>query len=180
MGMDPISIAMLAQSGFSAYQNYRAGDEAKQAYDEQAAEIGRQTAYGQRMALEEMKDLNDEGRARRGQIAAAAGKSGLRVAGSAATLSQAIAAKVERRKALVGFQANEMARQGAFQADQYHSAGRAAKKASRIEAVGSLLTGGLKLARRKEKTGYWFFKPKDDDLSHLGGYRPSTGYGTNR
>jgi hypothetical protein len=151
MGMDPISIAMLAASGFQAYQSYEAGKESQAAYNESAAEISRQTAYQQRMALEEMKEVGREGRSAESQAVAAAGKSGLRVAGSVVTLTQAIAQKVERRKAMIGFQFNEEARRGAFQVDQYRKAGRAAKKAGGIEAFGSLLTGGLQVANRQSK-----------------------------
>jgi len=150
MGMDPISLGMVGLSGFKAYQQYEAGNEAKQVYYNQAGEIAQQTAYAQRMALEEMKDINREGGAAQSQAVAAAGKSGLRVAGSVQTLSQAISAKVERQKALVGMKFGEMARQNAFQIDQYRTTGRRMKKASQIEAFGSLLTGGMALAQRKE------------------------------
>lgn len=152
MGMDPISWGMMGVSGFNAYQQYQAGNEAQQAYNESAAEVGRQTAYQQRMALEEMKELTREGRSAESSAVASAGKSGLRV-NSAVTLTQAIAAKVERRKALIGMQFNEQARRGAFQIDQYRKAGRSAKKASTIQAGSSLLTGGLALAQRKQELG---------------------------
>ena len=151
MGMDPISLGILGTSGFSAYQQYEAGREAQAEYEASAAEVGRQTAYQQRMALEEMKEIGREGQAAQSQARAAAGKSGLRVGGSVVTLSQAIAAKVERRKALVGMQFNEQARQSAFEIDRLRRTGRKAKKAGGIEAVGSLLTGGIALAKRKEK-----------------------------
>lgn len=169
MGFDPISFGRVATSGFSAYQQYQAGQEAKAEYEASAAEVGRQTAYQQRMALEEMKEINREGSSAQSSARAAAGKSGLRVAGSVATLSQAIAAKVERRKALVGFQFNEQARQSAFEVDRLRRAGRREAKAGSIRAVGSLLTGGLDLARRKEELGkdygkgtsLWFTKGRN-------------------
>lgn len=153
MAMDPITIGMLGVSGFQAYQSYEAGKESQQAYNESAAEIGRQTAYQQRIALEEMKEIGREGRSAESQAVAAGGKSGLRVGGSVVTLTQAIARKVERRKAMIGMQFNEEARRAAFQMNQYRKAGRAAKKAGGIEAFGTLLTGGLKLAKRKEGLG---------------------------
>ena len=160
MGMDPISAGIIGLSALKADQQYEAGKEAKEAYEGQAAELGRQTAYQQRMALEEMKEVGREGRSAESSAVAAAGKSGLRVAGSVTTLTQAIAAKVERRKALIGMQFNEQARQSAFQIDQYRKAGRSAKKTASIEAAGSLLTGGLMLAQRKEDTGHWLFRNK--------------------
>jgi len=156
---------MLGVSGFNAYQKYEAGREAQDAYRQEAAELGRQTAYSQRKALEEQKELNREGRSAESRAVAAAGKSGLRVGGSVVTLTQAIAAKVERRKALIGFQFNEEARRSAFTAGQYLQAGKSARKAATIGAFGSLLTGGLTLAKRKEDMGWktWgetFFKDK--------------------
>ena len=153
MGMDPISLGILGTSGFSASQQYEAGQEAQAEYEASAAEVGRQTAYQQRMALEEMKEIGREGSSAQSAARAAAGKSGLRVAGSVTTLSQAIARKVERRKALIGFQFGETARQSAYEIDQLRRAGRRAKKAGGIKAFESLLTGGLELARRKEELG---------------------------
>jgi hypothetical protein len=153
MGMDPISIAMLATTAYQGYQSYEAGKESQAAYNESAAEITRQTAYQQRMALEEMKEVGREGRSAESQAVAAAGKSGLRVAGSVTTLTQAIAQKVERRKAMISFQFGEEARRGAFEVDRLRGMGRAAKKAGGIEAFGSLLTGGLQVAKRKEGLG---------------------------
>lgn len=143
MGMDPITLGILGVSGFNAFQQYKAGGEAQEAYDEQAAEINRQTAYQQRMALEEMKEVGREGRAAESQAIAAAGKSGLRVGGSVVTLAQSIQQKVERRKALIGMQFNEEARRAAFEAHRYRQMGRSAKKAAGFQAFGSLLTGGL-------------------------------------
>jgi hypothetical protein len=164
MGFDPISIGTAASSGFGAYQNYRAGQDAKAVYNAQAKEIERQTAYAQRMALEQMKDLSREGRAAQSQAKAAAGKSGVRVAGSVKTLSQAIADKVERRKALIGMETNEMARRGQVEAGELRKAGRRVAKARTIKAFDSLLTGGIDLAQRKEKKGWgWgetFYRPR--------------------
>ena len=153
MGFDPISMGMVGLSGFQAYQQYEAGKEAQAAYNEQAAEIGRQTAYQQRSALEEQKDLNREARSAESRVVAAAGKSGLAVGGSAVTLTQAIRAKVERRKAMIGMQFNEQARRGAFEADQLRKAGRRVKRAAGLEAANSLLTGGLMVAHRQQSLG---------------------------
>lgn len=154
MAIDPISFGMLGVSGFSALNSYAAGAEAKRSYEQQAAEVERQTAYAQRLALEEQKEIAREGRSAESKAVASAGASGLRTGGSVVTLTQAINAKVERRKAMVGMQFNEEARRNAFTASQYRTAGANAKRAGTVEAFGSLLTGGLDLAMRKEKRGF--------------------------
>ncbi|NIQ95645.1 MAG: hypothetical protein GWN87_16655 [Desulfuromonadales bacterium] len=117
----------------------------------QAREVETQTAYQQRMALEEMKELDREGRAAEGHVRAAAGGKGLRVGGSVATVQSRIRAKVARRKALMAFEFNEQARRSKFEAGRLRYAGGQARQAGEIGAFGSLLTGGLALAERAEK-----------------------------
>jgi hypothetical protein len=177
MSMDPISYAYMGLSGFKAYEQYEAGKEAQAAYEGQAAEIERQTAYAQRMALEEQKQLTREGSAQQSQVRAAAGGSGLRVGGSVATLSQSIANQISRRKSLVAMQFNEQARQNAFTAGQYRKAGRQAKKSAGWQAVGSLLTGGLATYRHMDEKGLSLFGRGKSSTAGIGGYR-TTGYGT--
>lgn len=160
MGLDPISLAMMGTQTFKAYQQYEAGKEAKETYDAQAVEFERQTAYAQRMGLEEQKDLTRQGRSERSRARAAAGKSGVRVGGSVSTLTDSINRAVSRRKAMVGFQFDEKARRNTYQAGQYRKAGRTAKKAAGIEAVGSLLTGGAMVAKHQYDTGAWWNKDK--------------------
>ena len=143
MGMDPITLAMLGTSAFSAYQQYEAGVEAKQSYYDEAAEVKRRSAYGQRMALEEMKEVGAEGRSAESKAVASAGGSGLRAGGSVMTLAQSIQRDVARRKALIGFQSGEETRRSLWEAGRLREAGRAAKKAAGYQAFGSLLTGGL-------------------------------------
>jgi hypothetical protein len=146
-------MGMLFSTGFEAWQQYEAGETAKAAYDAQAAQIRSETAYAQRMAIEEQKDIHAEGRSAASRARAAAGKSGLAVAGSVATLSQAISRKTERRKALVGLQFSETMRRNEFRAEMYRYAGKTAKHAAKIKSMGSLLTGGMGLAKRKEGLG---------------------------
>jgi len=153
MGLDPISVGLLGVSGWKAVEQYGAGKEAEKAYKAQAAEMGRQNAYTERRATDEMRELDREGRTAQGQVRAGAGKSGLRAAGSVVTLTKAIAAKVARRKNLVAGEATETIRQRNFMADQYRRAGRSARRAGRTEAFGSLLTGGLAFAQRREGLG---------------------------
>jgi len=150
---DLIPMGIMGVRGFQAYQQYEAGKEAKQAYYEEATELARQTAYTQRMALEEQREINREGRTAEGKAISAAAGRGLRVGGSVVTLAQAIQAKVERRKALVGMQFQEEARRNAFRIGQYHRAGRSAKKAGGYQAVESLLTGGLEAWDYHRKLG---------------------------
>lgn len=158
MSADPITFGMAGLSVFNAGQSYAAGKEQQAQYAAQSAEIGMETAYAQRLALEQMKQLNQEGRTLQGEVVARAGKSGLRVGGSVSTLSQAIARKIEQRKAMLGFEFNETARRNRFEQEQLRIAGKKARRAGTIGAFGSLLTGGLDIARRKEKFGYktWY------------------------
>ena len=64
---------------------------------------------------------------------------------------------------MIGMQFQETARRGDVLARQYRKAGQQAYKAGRTRAAGSLLTGGLALAERKEEMGTgWgglFYKP---------------------
>jgi len=143
MGLDPISGAMLGLSGFKAYQQYKAGGEAQEAYDAQADEIMRENAYAERMGLEQQHDLTVEGNEAVSQVRSAAGGKGIRVGGSVVTLTQSIRDKVARRKALVNADVQEGARRSGVVADKYRKAGRSAKKASGLQAFDSLLTGGL-------------------------------------
>lgn len=154
MSFDALSFGMLGTSVMEAGLSYGAGREAQATYNAQARELQMQTAYQQRTALEQMKDLNEEAQSAQSKAIAAAGGSGLRVAGSVATISQNISRTLARRKALIGLQFNEQARENQFQADLYRWQGKRAKRAGAIEAFGSLLTGGLKLAKRKEKMGF--------------------------
>lgn len=170
MGMDPVSVGLLAASGFEAYQGYQGGKEAEAAYKAQAAEIKQQTAFEQRRALEEVKDIAREGRSAESKAIATAGGSGLRVGGSVATLADRIRAKVARQSAMVAFESSERTRRGSFLASQYRYAGKSAGRAANVGAFQSLLTGGAAMAKRKEKWGWtWgqtFFpglRPKDDD-----------------
>jgi hypothetical protein len=104
-----------------------------------------------------MKELSREARAAEGHVRATAGGKGVRVGGSVVSVQSAIRQKVARRKAMIGFQFSEQARRGQFQAGQLRYAGKQARRAGTVEAFGSLLTGGLALAERKEKFG-WTWK----------------------
>lgn len=153
MGMDPLTIAMLGASGFNAYQQYKAGSEAKQTYYDEAAEVRRQSAYGQRMAIEEMKEIGAEGRTAESKAIAEAGGSGLRVGGSVMTLAQSIQRKVAQRKALIGFQSGEETRRSLWEAGRLRQAGRTAKKTAGLQAFNSLLTGGIEAWKYQSKLG---------------------------
>lgn len=153
MAIDAISAGTLGLSLFKGYQEYEAGKEAQAAYNESAAEIGRRTAFGRRLALTEQQELGREGRSATSRVRAAAGGAGIRVGGSVATRADSIAAEVARRQALIGTRFEEEARQGRFRIDQLRSAGRGVRKAAGLQAFGSLLTGGARLARRKQRLG---------------------------
>lgn len=189
MGIDVTSWAMATTSAFSAWQQYEAGQAANEAYKAQAAELKARTAYEQRLALEEMKEMHREGRTAEGQVIAATAKSGLRVGGSAVTLTQAIRQKVERRKAVRSFQFQEAARQYGAEAAMLRYMGERAKFAGTVQAGRSLLSGFISLAERKEQLGRsWgglFFPPKaptqattQRTTEAYKSYRPSGGYGT--
>lgn len=150
MAPDATSWGTLIGSGFKAYNQYEAGKEAEAVYKSEAVEVANQTAYEQRMALEEMKELDRQGRSQASAAIAAGGKSGLAVGGSIVTLSQSISAKVDRKKAMTALEFNERARRGAFEMEKLRYKGRSYRLAGTTEAWGSLLTGGLKLAQRKE------------------------------
>jgi hypothetical protein len=164
----------LAASGLGAYSSWQGGREAEQAHEMQAREVEAQTAYQQRMMLEEMKELDREGREAEGHVRATAGGKGIRVGGSVATVQSNIRRKVARRKAIMGFQFSEQSRRGRFEAGRLRYAGSQARQAGEIGAFGSLLTGGLALAQRAEKfdwnTKQLFFpgtrKRKDRHMTH--------------
>ena len=151
MAVDPISVGYLAASGLGAYSSWQGGREAEAAYEASAREVETQTAYQQRMAIEEMKELDREARQAEGHVRATTGGKGIRVGGSVATVQSNIRRKVARRKALMAFQFNEQARRGRFEAGRLRYAGKQAKRAGQVEAFGSLLTGGMALAGRAER-----------------------------
>ena len=153
MGLDPLSMGMIGVSGFQAYQSFKAGSEAKASYYEAANEELRQASFEQQMGMEKLHDLAvEEGRQVGGAKSAAAGK-GLRVAGSVATLTDAISGNIRRRKFLLGREISEGMRRRMVTAGQYRKAGRTAKKAADLEGFGSLLTGGVMVAKRLYRQG---------------------------
>ncbi len=173
MAIDPISAGTVALSGFKAFQQYEAGKEAQAAYNEQAAEIERRMAGRQLFGLEQQKELGREGRSATSRVRAGAGGKGVTAGGSVSTQEGKIKAEVARRQSLIGTRFEEEARQGRFRIDQFRSAGRDVAKAAGLQAFASLLTGGARLARRKQRlgttTGGLFFKnlrdrPAHDDL----------------
>jgi hypothetical protein len=151
MAVDPISAGYLAASSLGAYSSWQGGREAEQAYEASAREVETQTAYQQRMALEEMKEMDREAREAEGHVRATAGGKGLRVGGSVATVQSNIRRKVAKRKAMMAFEFNEQARRSRFEAGRLRYAGSQARQAGEIGAFGSLLTGGIALAERAEK-----------------------------
>jgi uncharacterized protein (DUF1330 family) len=150
--------ALAGAAAFDAYQKYQGGKEAEAAYKAQAEEIKQQTAFEQRRALEEVKDIAREGRSAESKAIATAGGSGLRVGGSVATLADRIRAKVARQSAMVAFESSERARRGTFLASQYRYAGKSARRAANVGAFGSLLTGGLDVANYQKKWGKGLWK----------------------
>ena len=150
MAIDPVSFGMLFSTGLEAWQHYEAGEAAEAMYEAERAEVGNRTAYAQRMALEKQRDIAREGRSAASRLRASAGKSGLAVGGSVVTLSQSIARKVERQKALVALEFNETARRGKYLQDKLKYRGKVAKYESKVGIYESLLTGGVALAKRKE------------------------------
>lgn len=167
-----IPLAIMGLSGFQAYEQYKAGNEAKRSYDEIAAEELRAGRAAQQIGLAQQIELAEEGASAIGQARAAASKSGLRVGGSVLTLTQRIANKVARRKLLVGLETAEQMRAHSVRADQYRSAGRSAKSAGGRQAVMSLLTGGLAAGSYMYQTGM-FSSP----LSKSGGMSGISGQG---
>lgn len=150
MAIDPVSFGMLFSTGMEAWQTYEAGNTAKAQYDADRREIANETAYAQRMALEKQKDIHAEGRSAASRVRASAGKSGLAVGGSVATLSEAITRKVERQKAMVSLEFGEIARSNEYLQKKLKYKGQVAKYEARLGMYESLLTGGMKLAKRKE------------------------------
>lgn len=153
MGMDMTSFGMLASSGAQAWASYEGGQAAQEMYELQAKEALAQTAYEQRLALEEMKDLDRQQRSAEHVAVAQAGKSGLRVGGSTVTLTRKISAQVQRRKGLINLQFQESKRRNRFQAAMYQFAGRQEAMLGKMGAVQSLLTGFQDLSKRKEGLG---------------------------
>lgn len=154
MAIDATTAGMMFSSGFEAWQQYEAGQASEAMYEAQRAEIANQTAYAQRMALEEQKTIAREGRSAASAARAAAGKSGLAVGGSVVTLTQAIGRQVERRKALIALEYGETARRGQFEQRRLKYMGKSAKYAGTVAAAESLLVGTHKLYKRKEKQGW--------------------------
>jgi hypothetical protein len=153
MALDPISMGVLGLSGFQAYQQHKAGEEAQAAYNAQANEMVRQANYAAREGLEQQHEMTVEARKEVGHLRSRAGGSGLRVGGSVATMTQAVARRLARRKALVNMDVQEGYRRTGVIADQYRKAGRSARSASNRAAFGSLLTGGLATYRYLKDRG---------------------------
>lgn len=165
MAFDPYSAGILALTGYKSYQERKAGEEVKSLYDTYAAEEIRQAGVAERIGQERQRELIEaEGEQIGAAKAAVAGK-GLRVAGSASTLTANIQRKIARRKALIGFETSEQMRGHYFQAGQYAKRGRAEARAGKQASYYSLLAGGLTVGKhlwQKGKTPEdykgWLFK----------------------
>jgi len=160
MGLDPISLGMMAFSGFKAYSSYKGGKEAQEQYNTFADEEYRQGQFEQRQTLEEMQDLNVEGRTAEGEAIAQGPGRGLAAGGSSVTQVERIRNQVARKKSMMSMGVAESMRRHAFTADRYRSAGRSAKTAGGINAFGSLLVGGGQIGERRYEKGWWPFKVK--------------------
>lgn len=160
MASDPITLGILALSGYQAYTQKQAGEDADQKYKELAAEEYRQSAVEQKFAVQEMLEVDRQARSQRGKVLAAAGKAGVRASGSVLKLTDKIRVDIDRRKTLMGAKSVEMAKRHAVRADWYRSSGRSARVAGQRQAIGSLLTGTYLAASRRAEKGTWPFKEK--------------------
>lgn len=162
--------------GFSAYSSYRGGKAADEYYKEEAAEKIRQAEFVGKLALEEQRDVLEEGQQAKGHIRATAGGKGLRVAGSVKGQVNAVSNIVARRIARINMIASERGRSLAAQARSLRKTGRIYRKASKYEVAEGLLGAGLATGSLLYKSGF-FNKKKTTGTAHIGGYR-QTGYGT--
>jgi hypothetical protein len=129
--------------GLSAYSSYRGGKAAEDYYKEEAAEKIRQAEFANKLALEEQKDVLEEGQARKGHIRATAGGKGLRVAGSVKGQVNAVSNIVARRISRINMIASERGRVLAAQARSLRKTGKIYRKASKYEVAEGLLGAGL-------------------------------------
>jgi len=159
MANDPLSAGMFLLSTAQAYQQRKGGEDAQETYNALAAEEYAQAEWEKRMGMEEMRDLDREGRGAEGRVIAQAGK-GLRVAGSVKDQAGKVRTEVARRKHMISMRMQESIRRRHVRADQLRSAGRAARVAGQRQAVTSLLVGTAAVGMRRYKKGYWPFGKK--------------------
>lgn len=169
-----LTIGGAAVQGFSSY---RAGKFAKEEHKEAAAEERRQAQFGQQMALEEKTDLLMAGEEAKSRVRTSAAGKGLRLGGSVKAQINAISERVRRRQHLINLQTSEQMRRSDVRSRRFLKAGRRAMKAGRYSAYGSLLTAGAAFGKQLSEAGWFSGGSKFSGTSHIGGYRPGSGYG---
>ncbi len=148
------SFALLAAgTALKGLSQLKAGDEAKRSLDKSAAEEVRQARVAQSGILEEQRDVVAEGEVAKGAVAARTAGRGLKVAGSARGQISEISRRVARRQEILSKRASDIGLSADINARELKRRGKRARKAGRIGAFGSLLTGGTKLAKGINKAG---------------------------
>lgn len=143
---DPVTATMALMAGGTALQGYgqlRAGRKAKEAADFEASQLeqkaGQTLATSQRAALEEER----QGRLQQSRALAIAAASGGGASDpTVVNLMGNLAAETNYRKMVALYEGKTEAEQLRTQADITRAGGREAKKASQIQALGTILSGG--------------------------------------
>ena len=149
-----MSCLALAKGGLAAFQvkeTLRAGKQAEKTYQDYADEERRQATFEGALTTEKLHQELKTSQAEEGQIKSTAAGKGLRVGGSVGTMLDQAKARFRDRRRMLNLQTSESMRRREIRAKQFTKAGKQARRAAGLEALGTGISAGFKLGKKFPK-----------------------------